>query len=483
LRHRKRNRRLTSIYAIGAILLLIAANAFPSLWEHEGTVPAVNPWFILPFVALLGSIAVAPFINRHWWESNYDAVAYTLGIIVAGYYLFTLDAGQLVARTAFEYVSFISLIGSLYIVAGGIHIGVRGRARPEENAGLLAMAAVLANVLGTTGASMIFIRPFIRMNRARFRPYHLVFFIFIVSNIGGALTPIGDPPLFLGYLKGVPFFWVLEKVGIAWLLVMVLILAVFYIFDLRSFRSLSDSARGMVHAQDETRITGVHNILFLLIILGAVFIDDPAPKMLREVLMWGAALGSLLTTPESIHDQNEFTFGALREVAVLFVGIFMTMMPALDWLAAHALSLGIETPGQFFWSTGVLSSVLDNAPTYLNFLSAAFGLHGAILGDPSHMAAILGTAAPDALGLTNPIEPGALMISAVTPTYVAAISLAAVLFGACTYIGNGPNFMVKSIVEEAKLPAPSFFGYIIRYSLPILIPLYAVVWLLFFHSG
>jgi Na+/H+ antiporter NhaD/arsenite permease-like protein len=330
---------------------------------------------------------------------------------------------------------------------------------------------------------MMFIRPFLRMNRSRFRPYHGVFFIFIVSNIGGALTPIGDPPLFLGYLKGIPFFWVAERVGGIWALTMVLVLAIFYLFDRLSFRSLKHAAKEAAQAPDETKVTGVHNILFLLVILGAVFIEEPAPRMLREVVMWGAALGSLLTTKPDVYERNEFTFAPIREVAVLFIGIFMTMMPALDWLALNAAKVGITTPGQYYWGTGALSSVLDNAPTYLNFLSASFGLHGALLDDPAHMKAMLGLATPEALGLTNPIGAGMMAVTAATSHYVLAISVAAVFFGACTYIGNGPNFMVKSIVEAAKLPAPSFFGYIIRYALPVLMPVYALVWYLFFRAG
>ncbi|MEK6650358.1 MAG: sodium:proton antiporter, partial [Bacteroidota bacterium] len=386
LRHR---RKLLWWYGAGSALALVAANAFPGVWG-VAHVPVVNPWFIAPFVALLLGIAVAPFIDRHWWEKNYDAVAYVLGTMVVTYYVLGLHQGARVAHTIIEYVSFISLIGSLFVVAGGIHIGVRGRATPEENVVVLGLAGMLANVLGTTGASMIFIRPFLRMNRSRFRPYHGVFFIFIVSNIGGALTPIGDPPLFLGYLKSIPFFWVAERVGLIWILTLALVLGAFYALDRRSFIRLKHAAQEAARAPDETRVTGVHNILFLIIILGAVFIDEPAPRMLREVVMWGAALGSLLTTAPDVYERNEFTIAPIREVAVLFIGIFLTMMPALDWLELNAARVGISTPGEFYWGTGLLSGFLDNAPTYLTFLSAAFGLHGASLDNPMHMLAVLG---------------------------------------------------------------------------------------------
>ncbi|HTP12009.1 MAG TPA: sodium:proton antiporter, partial [Bacteroidota bacterium] len=230
---------------------------------------------------------------------------------------------------------------------------------------------------------------------------------------------------------------------------------------------------------DEPRVSGLHNLFYLALILGAVFLKKPV--LLREVVMWGAALASLYTTKDQIHEKNEFTLHPIKEVAILFAGIFATMIPALDWLDLHAASLGIATPGQYFWGSGALSSVLDNAPTYLNFLSAAFGLHGANVDNPLHMLAMLGTAQPQTLGLTNPLQAGAMAITSETWKYVQSISIGAVFFGAMTYIGNGPNFMVKSIVEHAKVDCPSFFGYIIKYSVPVLIPVFVLVWYLFFR--
>ncbi|MCU0453975.1 MAG: sodium:proton antiporter [Bacteroidetes bacterium] len=478
---KQRRRVLVAWYAGLSLLMLAIANAFPQVWQGTHAIDA-SPWLAAPFALLLLSIAVAPFIHRHWWEANYASVAITLGVGVAAIYVIFYGAGIRVAHTFAEFVSFISLIGSLFVVAGGIHIGVRGRATPEENVVVLAVAALLANVLGTTGASMIFIRPFIRMNRQRFEGYHAVFFIFLVSNIGGGLTPIGDPPLFLGYLKHIPFFWVADRAGIIWLLVMVLVLASFYAVDRWSFRRLPHRSQEAAHAPDETRVSGVHNIVFLFVIIAAVFIEYPAPRMLREVVMWGAAIASLVSTRGDVYHRNEFTFTPVREVAYLFAGIFLTMIPALDWLELHASSVGLATPGQFFWATGLLSSVLDNAPTYLNFLSTAFGLHGASIDNPAHMLAMLGSAAPEMLGLSNPLPGATLAISAASPQYVVAVSVAAVFFGAMTYIGNGPNFMVKSIVEASKLPAPSFFEYVWKYAVPVLLPVYALVWFLFFRA-
>jgi Na+/H+ antiporter NhaD/arsenite permease-like protein len=232
---------------------------------------------------------------------------------------------------------------------------------------------------------------------------------------------------------------------------------------------------------DEPEISGLHNIVFLLIIIAAVFIESPAPLMLREVIMWSAAIASFLTTKKEIHEKNDFNFVPLKEVAILFAGIFATMIPALDWLELHAASIGIVTPGQYFWGSGILSSVLDNAPTYLNFLTAAFGLHGANVDNVQHVNLMLGLTTPSVAGLPNPLQAGAMEITSQTWRYVQAISVGAVFFGANTYIGNGPNFMVKSIAEQSGIQCPSFIGYILKYSLPILIPIFAFIWYLFFR--
>jgi len=478
----RQRRRILAIYAILSAAALILFNVFHRVLEEVEIVP-VNAWFIAPFVVLLISIGVMPFVNRRWWEKNYPLVSYALGFVVVLYYSFSLHNVPRLLLTSYEYISFISLIGSLFVVAGGIHVRMRGKSTPAGNLALLATGAVLANILGTTGASMVLIRPYLRMNKYRIKPYHVVFFIFVVSNIGGALTPIGDPPLFLGYLKGVPFFWIITRVSHIWALTVGLVLLVFFVIDRSAFDRESAAVRHAAQEVDEPEVSGLHNVVYLIVVLGAVFIKDPAPRMLREVIMWGAALASYFTTKREIHEKNEFNFLPIREVAILFAGIFATMIPALDWLERNATAIGIVTPGQYFWGSGLLSSVLDNAPTYLNFLSAAFGLHGASLDNVHHMQAMLGTATPDMLGLANPLREGARLITADSWRYVQAISLGAVFFGANTYIGNGPNFMVKSIAEQAKVECPSFFGYILRYSLPVLIPIYALVWWLFFTAS
>ena len=467
-------------FAALALMAMVVFNVFEFYLEQVEIV-TVNAWFIAPFILLLLSIAVIPFIDRNWWDKNYPLVAYSLGFIVVLYYGFSLHNIPRLFLTSYEYISFISLIGSLFVVAGGIHVRMRGKLTPIGNVALLATGAVISNVLGTTGASMLLIRPFIRMNKHRIKGYHIVFFIFIVSNIGGALTPIGDPPLFLGFLKGIPFFWITTRVSHIWALTVGLVLLVFYLFDSYNFRRESEKVEKAAAEVEEPEVSGLHNIIFLIIIIAAVFVEHPAPLMLREVIMWSAALASYYTTKREIHEKNEFNFVPIKEVAILFAGIFATMIPALDWLELNAVKIGITTPGQFYWSTGMLSSVLDNAPTYLNFLTAVFGLHGANIENLNHMNLILGVTTPATIGLSNPLQSGAFIINSETWRYVQAVSLGAVFFGANTYIGNGPNFMVKSIAEQAKVKCPSFFGYIIKYSLPILIPIFALVWYLFFR--
>jgi Na+/H+ antiporter NhaD/arsenite permease-like protein len=465
-----------------AAICVVGFVVFNMLGEelHKVEIKPVPTWMVLPFLLLLLAIAVTPFINRHWWERNYPFVSFGLGLAVLVYYLLILPNPSRMALTFYEYVSFICLIGSLFVVAGGIHLRIRGRETPWENVRLLGAAALVSNILGTTGASMLVIRPYLRLNRFRIRPYHVVFFIFIVSNIGGALTPIGDPPLFLGYLKGVPFFWVLGRAWGPWLVAVGLVLVIFYLIDRYHFTKLRKEERASAEAPDQTEISGLHNAFFLLVIILAVFIERPL--MLREVIMASAAFASYFTTAHEVHRKNDFNFIPIKEVAILFAGIFATMVPALDWLELNARVLGLVTPGHYYWATGALSSFLDNAPTYLNFLTAAFGLHGANLDNANHVHLMLGYVAPGASALPNPLRPDALPITAESWRYVLAISIGAVFFGACTYIGNGPNFMVKSIAEQSKVECPSFFGYIAKYTIPVLIPVFALVWYVFFRA-
>ncbi|MEI8342161.1 MAG: sodium:proton antiporter [Verrucomicrobiota bacterium] len=421
-------------------------------------ITAPNPLMITPFVVMLLSIAFAPFIFKHHWHRFYHLVAVVLGSVSVFYYLFILKNGGRMLHVAHEYASFIALVGSLFVVAGGIHIRVKGGAKPWANCLFLLVGAVIANVIGTTGASMLMIRPWIRMNQPRVTGFHIVFFIFIVSNIGGCLTPIGDPPLFLGYLKGVPFWWVFEHCWKAWLFGVLGLTAVFYWIDRGNYRLAQSKITAQDAAPDAWKVSGLFNLIFLAIILVAIFINQPVG--LRELLMTGAAIGSYFLTPGKVHKANHFTFEPIKEVAWLFLGIFATMVPALDYLEIHAKSLGIQGEMQFYWLTGLLSGLLDNAPTYLAFLATAFGLNGMSLDSSTDMAHFI-VAHGDLLG---------------------AISLGAVFFGAMTYIGNGPNFMVKAISSQSGVETPEFVAYILKYALPILLPFLFVTGILFFSN-
>jgi Na+/H+ antiporter NhaD/arsenite permease-like protein len=417
-----------------------------------GNAPSL--WMVLPFVFLLLCIASGPLGFPHWWERYYAWVSVSLGAISVGYYLVVLREVAPLIHVGLEYVSFIALIGSLFIVAGGIHIRVAGEATPRVNCLFLLLGAIFSNVLGTTGASMLLIRPWIRMNRYRVTAFHVVFFIFIVSNIGGCLTPIGDPPLFLGYLRGVPFWWVLENCWIAWLVGVFGLLGIFYLIDRRNFLRAPKELRDVQTAREEWRFDGLHNLLFIAAILVGVFL----PIGGREAVMAAAALGSWFTTRLAIHEANDFNFHPIIEVAWLFLGIFATMVPALQNLTLHAKQLGLGSELQFFWGTGLLSGILDNAPTYLAFLAAAFGLFDLNLDDPAQMQRFI----------------------AEHDHFLTAISIGAVFFGAMTYIGNGPNFMVKAIATQQGVKTPSFVKYIVKFSLPVLVPFFIVVGLLFF---
>src|SRR5436190_459029 len=312
-----------------------------------------NPWMIVPFGVLLAAIALAPLLFGTWWQKHYPTVAWSLGAATVAYYLFGLNGRERVWHTAVDYVSFIALIGSLFVVSGGIHINVKGEATPWNNVAFLFVGAVLANLLGTTGASMLLIRPWLRMNKYRVTAHHVVFFIFIVSNVGGCLTPVGDPPLFLGYLKGTPFWWVALHCWPMWSIAVGLLLVMFYIMDSMNYRRAPEKVRAeLEHTHEEWRFEGLGNIPFLLVILGAVFVKHPI--FVREALMLAAAAGSWFTTKKSIHKANHFNFHPIEEVAILFIGIFATMMPVLDLVQAIAHRLGHPTPGRFYWGCGLL---------------------------------------------------------------------------------------------------------------------------------
>ncbi|MDB6139419.1 MAG: Citrate transporter [Verrucomicrobiaceae bacterium] len=418
-----------------------------------------SPWMVLPFALLLLCIAVAPMVVAHHWERHYPKVAVTLGLITAGYYYFGLGAGEAIAHALQEYISFMALVGSLYVISGGINIGVKGEATPLRNTLFLLMGAVLANIIGTTGASMLFIRPWIRMNRHRITGFHIVFFIFIVSNVGGCLTPVGDPPLFLGFLRGVPFWWVLQHCWQAWALVLALLLGMFYALDARHFLCAPKQVRHEARTPEKWSFKGLPNLLFLAVVLSAVFID-PGMKLgiftLASVVMIVAAAASYFTTRPEVHEANYFNFHPVKEVGWLFIGIFLTMLPALDLLKGGE-GITLRSPLQYYFACGGLSAFLDNAPTYLTFLATEMGAKHLDVGNSADVRIFV----------------------AQHPAVLVAISLGAVFFGAGTYIGNGPNFMVKAIAEKARVKVPGFLSYLLGYSLPFLLPvLIAVGWLL-----
>lgn len=429
----------------------------------------IPPALIAPFGLLLLLIAIMPLSPeriKHTWERYYPWVASGLAALVAAFYLIKIPGGLgSIGHTAHEYISFITLIGSLYVIAGGIHIKVKGEATPLDNTILLLVGALLANIVGTTGASMVLIRPYIRMNKIRISAYHIVFFIFIVSNVGGSLTPVGDPPLFLGYLRGIPFFWLFEHVIFIWLFCIGSLLAVFYAYDRRSFFRAPKKIQHEIEQPDTWRFEGGINLIFLLVVIGAVFL--PGILFLREAIMVGAAIASYKLTPKPVHAENHFSFGPIKEVAWLFVGIFITMMPALGYLEAHGKDFGLTKPAHYYFATGSLSAVLDNAPTYVNFLTLA-----EVKATAAHPAEFAAAAQSGDEHATIAV------LLEKFPDLIVAVSLGAVFFGAMTYIGNGPNFMVKSIADAAGVKTPSFFGYIFKYSLPVLFPILALACLL-----
>ena len=431
-------------------------------------------WSVIPFVLLLLMIATGPLFYEHFWHHNYPKIAIALAVLVVLYYLFVLHNSHGPVHAAFEYVQFISLLTGLFIASGGIMINVDKKGTPAVNSVLLLIGAVIANIIGTTGASMLLIRPFIRVNKGRIKAYHIIFFIFVISNIGGSLTPIGDPPLFLGFLKGVPFFWTLTHNFVPWVFAVLVLVAIFYLMDKRNKSGEQEEDT----FSDKVSISGAKNFGWLLIVVLAVFLDpnvfDWVPAIhydgqkfsfLREIIMLSAAFLSYRSADKALLKANEFNFEPIKEVAFIFVGIFGTMMPALELVGNFAQSpAGVKliSHNTLYWGTGMLSGFLDNAPTYLNFLAAGMASQGASINNIADVVKFAGD------GFTN----SAIMLK--------AISVAAVFFGAFTYIGNGPNFMVKSIAEQVGIKMPSFFGYVIRYSLPILIPLFIITWLIFF---
>jgi Na+/H+ antiporter NhaD/arsenite permease-like protein len=420
-------------------------------------------WTIAPFVLMLLSIAVVPLMFPHWWDKNTNKLLLSLAVSIPVLTVIVPSAPHLLLGSMKDYASFIVLLGALFVISGGIFIKGEIAGTPLVNTVFLAIGAILANLIGTTGASMLLIRPYLRANHARKHQAHLViFFIFIVSNVGGALTPLGDPPLFLGFLRGIPFQWTLTLFPI-WASAVAALLVIFNFYDQYIFLQDDLAVHGALAEKVQPRrrvhIEGGLNFLFLAGVMAAAILSGyfAWPRGIQEGIMILMAVSSWYTTPKNIHHANHFHFAAIAEVAALFLGIFVTMIPALEILNARAAAMNLRTPWHYFWLSGGLSSFLDNAPTYLTFTAMASG--------------IVGSSAENLKGLLGS-ELGTLLLR--------AVSCGSVFMGANSYIGNGPNFMVKSIAEHHKVKMPSFGGYLL-YSGSILIPLFIVLTFIFFR--
>jgi Na+/H+ antiporter NhaD/arsenite permease-like protein len=433
--------------------------------------------FVVPFALLLLAIALLPVLAAAWWKSDLNkakvAAFFSIPVIVLFTYHFGANGNRAILHQAMEYTSFIVLLGALYVISGGILIEGVFRGRPLSNTCLLAIGAVLANLIGTTGASMVLVRPLIRSNLSRRRVVHVpVFFIFIVANCGGLLTPLGDPPLFLGFLEGVPFEWTLRLLP-QWLLVNGSLLAIFGVWD---WMAATRDARENVDATAEPSdskfaLRGAHNLAFLAAVVALVFAAGhgfghshrPWPFGFQEIGLLVLAAASFFLTRPDLREKNHITFGPIIEVAILFAGIFVTITPAVLLLDANATHLGLHEPWHFFWASGLMSSVLDNAPAYMTAVATACGSRQIPL-EGRYLATFLEVGE----------QVGAEQI-------LSAISCGCVFMGALTYLGNAPNFMVRAYAEESNIRMPSFFGFM-GYSLAILVPLFGVVTFVFFRG-
>ncbi|MDH3197183.1 MAG: sodium:proton antiporter [Candidatus Krumholzibacteria bacterium] len=447
---------------------------------HHSLGETLPLWSALPFLGILLSIALFPLFAPRWWHHRFPQVSAFWAVVFALPFVWVYRGQalhEILHIYLIDYIPFIILLWALFVVAGGILVRGTLRGTPQLNTLMLLIGTALASWMGTTGASMIMIRPVLRANDWRRRKVHvIIFFIFLVSNIGGSLTPLGDPPLFLGFLHTVPFFWTLHLLS-PMLVVALPLLAIFFVMDLFYYRrEEKPAAEGK---GERLRIEGLHNLIFLAGVVGAVLASGMwragtfyflgtelrVEFVARDVFLLLMGFLSLKTTREETHRDNGFSWFPIKEVGFLFAGIFMTIIPMLAILKAgeHGALRGLvalaKHPAQYFWITGGLSSFLDNAPTYLTFLNTALGAYFPGLPEPEAVA-----------GLIRERE-----------SYLLAISTGAVFMGANTYIGNAPNFMVRSIAEEAGVAMPSFFGYMVRYSLPVLLPIFVLVTVFFFR--
>lgn len=431
-------------------------------------------WCSIPFVVMLLAIAVGPLIAEKWWGENKNKllVSLFLSIPVTIYMLVNGLSESLIDTVAYDYIPFMVLLGSLFVITGGIHLSGDIKASPFNNTLFLGIGYVLASVMGTTGAAMLLIRPVITTNQERrYTTHTILFFIATVANCGGLLTPLGDPPLFMLYLRGAEFTWFLNLFP-QWIFAGTLLLLIYYFVDRYYYKKEDwvDIAEDYIRVEP-IRVSGNINFLFLIgVVISVAFINKGnIPQMgeehaaiwlkyLREVVLLVLTAMSLYYTKKEVRNSNKFTWEPIIEVAYLFLGIFVTMAPTLLWLAKNAASFGVTEPWQFLYASGTLSSFLDNTPTAVAFYDLARGLVSG--GLPATLS-------------------GSTMIAGVPEIILKAICVGAVFFGSMTYIGNGPNFMVKSIAEESGIKMPGFFAYMWKFSLIVLLPVYILVQLIF----
>ena len=466
-----------SLFAIAVSGFVSKASASTGSVDIGSLLPL---WSVLPFAGILLSIALLPLLTPHFWHHHFPKVSAFWALVFALPFLFFYQGTALYSIGhiyIIDYIPFIILLWSLYAISGGIYVEGSLKGTPAVNVLLLLIGTLLASLVGTTGASMLLIRPVLRSNAWRqYKVHTIVFFIFLISNIGGALTPLGDPPLFLGFLHGVPFFWTL-KLFPQMAFASVILLLLYFIMDTYYYRKEDKSALQYTKAEP-LRIQGAHNFIFLAgVVAGVLFsglvklgdvnifgIHQSIENLIKDAVLIIMGLLSLYFTNKEIRKSNEFGWAPIIEVAYLFAGIFMTIIPALAILKAgeHGtlafLIKSVDTPAHYFWASGLLSSFLDNAPTYLTFFSSAIGKFYPGMPEAEAVARLIVGKIP----------------------YLAAISAGAVFMGANTYIGNAPNFMVKSIAEEAGVAMPSFFGYMFKYSIPILVVLFVIMTFIFY---
>jgi len=476
------------------VLLCFAGNAFGAegASEEAQSLGTLLPlWSIVPFVGMLLSIALFPLVAPSFWHHHFPKVAlfFGLSLVVPFIVVFELEGLHEVLHIFIvDYIPFIILLWGLYTIAGGIYVSGAPTGTPKVNLAILLIGTFFASWIGTTGAAMVTVRPLLRANANRRHKTHtVVFFIFLVANIGGSLTPLGDPPLFLGFLHGVPFFWTLLHIFPETLITVLFLLTIYFALD--SFYYSRETKEGKaVIAHEKLGIEGAHNLLFLVgVVLAVLFsgsvrlgdvqifgVERQIETLIRDgVIIVMGALSLLTTNKATRYEKNQFTWFPMKEVAILFAGIFATIIPALLILQAGEkgafswLIASVSSPSHYFWATGILSSFLDNAPTYLTFFNSALGKLG--ITEQQVYEALRG--ARDAMP-EHKLEQ--------FQSFLAAISAAAVFMGANTYIGNAPNFMVRSIAEEQGISMPSFFGFMFKYSIPILIPCFILLTFLFF---